>query len=103
MRRFLALTAVVIIGLCLAGAFASQGSAVPVESGKLPLSLQRLMENPVIHVKKHCKEGKCLGCTQYCDHWKHSDYCKEHHDDPSCCKDWDKHCVCVPCLDGAAQ
>lgn len=39
-----------------------------------------------------------MGCTVYCDHYKHSDYCKHNHDDPSCCKDYDKKCVCVPCI-----
>ena len=60
------------------------------------------MESPVIQVKKNCKKyDMCTGCTQYCEHWKHSDYCKEHHDDPSCCKHYKKKCSCVPCLDHA--
>jgi hypothetical protein len=103
MRSLIALAIAVIFGLFLLATFANQSSAVPVEAGKLPLSLERLMENPVIQVKHlHCKEqGLCKGCTKYCDHYKHSDYCKEHHDDPACCKDWDEKCSCVPCLDHA--
>jgi hypothetical protein len=103
MRSLLALAIATIFGLFLLATFANQGSAVPVAAGKLPLSFERLMENPVIQVKHlHCKDkGMCTGCTKYCDHYKHSDYCKQHHDDPSCCKDYDKKCVCVPCLDHA--
>jgi hypothetical protein len=52
------------IGLSVIAALAGPGSAVPVESGKLPLSFQRLMESPVIQVKKNCKKyNTCTGCT----------------------------------------
>jgi hypothetical protein len=101
MRPLIALATAIIFGLFLLATFVDQSSAVPVESGKLPLSLERLMENPVIRVvsQHHCKEkGLCTGCTVYCDKYKHSDYCKEHMDDPSCCKHRKKNCVCVPCI-----
>jgi hypothetical protein len=102
MRTLIASAAAIVSGLFLLATFANQGSAVPVEAGRLPASLERLMENPVIqvHSRHYCKhKGMCTGCTRWCDHWKHSDYCKEHHEDLSCCKDWDEKCVCVPCLD----
>ncbi|HMK42383.1 MAG TPA: hypothetical protein VK451_12585 [Methyloceanibacter sp.] len=102
MRSSIALALAIIFGLFLLATFANQGSAVPIEAGRLPLSLERLMDNPVIQVKLHCKEkDMCTGCTVYCDKYKHSDYCQEHHDDPSCCKHHKKKCVCVPCLDHA--
>lgn len=104
MRSSIALALATIFGLFLLATFANESSAVPVEAGKLPLSLERLMENPVIRVvsQHHCKEkGLCTGCTVYCDKYQHSDYCQEHHDDPSCCKHHKKKCVCVPCLDHA--
>ena len=101
MRSLLALAIATIFGLFLLITFASQSSAVPVRAAQLPASLQRLMENPVIRVvsQHYCKEhGMCTGCTVYCDKYKHSDYCKEHQDDPSCCKHHKKKCVCVPCI-----
>jgi len=66
MRSLIALAIAVIFGLFLLATFANQSSAVPVEAGKLPLSLERLMENPVIQVKHlHCKEqGMCKGMHQ---------------------------------------
>jgi hypothetical protein len=101
MRSLLALAIATIFGFFLLATFANQSSAVPAGAAKLPASLQRLMENPVIQVSHHhCKEkGLCTGCTIYCEHYKHSDYCQEHHDDPYCCKHYEKKCSCVPCLD----
>jgi hypothetical protein len=102
MRKSFTLAAAVVIGLSVIAVLAGPGSAVPVESGKLPLSFQRLMESPVIQVKKNCKKyNMCTGCTQYCEKWKHSDYCEQNPGDASCCKHWEKKCSCVPCLDHA--
>ena len=47
MRKWSGLFAAIVIGLCLAFAAASTGSAVPIDSAKLPQSLQRLMDSPV--------------------------------------------------------
>jgi hypothetical protein len=104
MRSLLALAIATIFALVFLATFTHQSSAVPVTAVRLPASLQRLMENPVIRVvsQHHCKEkGLCTGCTVYCDKYKHSDYCKEHMDDLSCCKHHKKKCVCVSCLDHA--
>jgi len=62
MRKSFTLAAAVVIGLSVIAVLAGPGSAVPVESGKLPLSFQRLMESPVIQVKKNCKKyNMCTG------------------------------------------
>jgi hypothetical protein len=97
MRKWSGLFAAIVIGLCLAFAVVSSGSAVPVDSAKLPLSLQKLMDNPVLQVKKNCKEGYKLECMKTCDKYKKSDYCKmeEHMSDPSCCKHYKNYCKCV--------
>ena len=99
MRTWIGLAAATVVAMAIITALTGPGSAVPVENGRIPHSLQSLLENPVIQVKKHCKMGKCLECKKYCEDWKHSDYCKHNHDDPSCCKDWEKKCYCAPCLD----
>ena len=53
MRSLIALAIAIIFGLFLLATFANQSSAVPVEAGKRPSSLERLMENPVIQVSHH--------------------------------------------------
>jgi hypothetical protein len=98
MRKLTGLFAAIVIGLGLAFAISSSGSAVPIDSAKLPLSLQGPMDSPVIQVKKKCDEGYKLYCEKTCDKYKKSDYCKmeEHKSDPSCCKHYKKVCKCEP-------
>jgi len=48
MRKWSGLFIAIVIGLCLAFAVASTGSAVPIDSAKLPQSLQSLMDSPVL-------------------------------------------------------
>ena len=98
MRKSTGLFAAIVIGLGLAFAISSSGLAVPLDGAKLPESLQRLMENPVIQVKKKCDEGYKLYCEKKCDKYKKSDYCKmeEHMSDPSCCKHYKNVCKCLP-------
>ncbi len=100
MRKWSGLFAAIVVGLCLAFAVVSSGSAVPVDSAKLPLSLQKLMDNPVLQVKKHCDKGYCEKCTKTCDKYKKSDYCmmEKNMSDPSCCKHYKKSCECVNCM-----
>jgi hypothetical protein len=101
MRKWSGLFAAIVIGLCLALAGATSGSAVPIDSAKLPQSLQRLMDSPVLQVKKSCKkEGYCLKCTKTCDKYKKSDYCQmeKNKSDTSCCKHYENDCKCVSCL-----
>lgn len=92
------LFAAIVIGLCLAFAVASTGSAVPIDSAKLPQSLQSLMDSPVLQVKKNCKESYKLVCTKTCDKYKKSDYCQmeKNMSEPSCCKDYKNGCKCYP-------
>jgi hypothetical protein len=87
----------VVMGLCLAFAVASTGSTVPIDSAKLPQSLQRLMDSPVLQVKKHCDKDYKLVCTKTCDKYKKSDYCQmeKNMSDPSCCKHYKNVCKCV--------
>lgn len=97
MRKWSGLFGAIAIGLCLAFAVTSPGSAVPIDSAKLPQSLQRLMDSPVLQVKKSCKKGYYLRCDLVCDKYKHSDYCQEEKNmsSPSCCKHYKKVCKCV--------
>lgn len=92
------LFAAIVIGLCLAFAVASTGSAVPIDSAKLPQSLQSLMDSPVLQVKKNCKESYKLVYTETCDKYKKSDYCQmeKNMSEPSCCKDYKNGCKCYP-------
>jgi hypothetical protein len=98
MRKWSGLFAAIVIGLCLAFAVASTGSAVPIDSAKLPQSLQRLMDSPVLQVKKHCGKDYKLVCMKTCDKYKKSDYCQmeKNMSDPSCCKHYKNDCKCVP-------
>jgi hypothetical protein len=101
MRKAVGMLAAILVAVCFVAAFVGTGEAVPVESAKLPLSLQKLMDNPVIQVKKHvCDSGMCLGChkMKVCDSWKHNDSCTDHvmDGDDHCCKHWHwkKDCSC---------
>lgn len=98
MRKWSGLFAAIVIGLCLAFAVASTGSAVPIDSAKLPQSLQSLMDSPVLQVKKSCKEDYKLVCMKTCDKYKKSDYCQmeKNMSDPSCCKHYKNVCKCYP-------
>jgi len=72
MRKWSGLFVAIVIGLCLAFAVASTGSAVPIDSAKLPQSLQSLMDSPVLQVKKSCKEDYKLVCMKTCDKCKNT-------------------------------
>jgi hypothetical protein len=98
MRKWSGLFAAIVIALCLLFALVNSGSAVPIDSAKLPQSLQSPMDSPVIQVKKKCDEGYKLYCEEKCDKYKKSDYCKmeEHMSEPSCCKHYKKVCKCEP-------
>jgi hypothetical protein len=95
MRKWSGLLAAIAIGVCLAFGAVGTGSAVPIDSAKLP---QSLVDSPVIQVKKKCDEGYKLYCEQKCDKYKKSDYCKmeEHMSELSCCKHYKKVCKCQP-------
>jgi hypothetical protein len=82
MRKWSGLLVAIAVGLALAFASVGSGSAVPVGGAKMPESLQRLMESPVVQVRG-CKKGYYLRCDLVCDKYKHSDYCEEEKNESS--------------------
>ena len=90
-----------LFGACRGDLRLSRSDRQRHDSAKLPQSLQRLMDSPVLQVKKSCKkEGYCLKCTKTCDKYKKSDYCQmeKNKSDTSCCKHYENDCKCVSCL-----
>jgi hypothetical protein len=78
--------ALVIASFCVVGSIATS-EAFPGEPGRIPQSLQKLMDNPVLQVKK--KKNKCIKVFE-CDYFAPATACST----PPCCKKghWEKNC-----------
>lgn len=78
--------ALVIASFCVVGSIATS-EAFPGEPGALPQSLQKLIDNPVLQVKK--KKNNCIKVFE-CDFFAPNTACTT----PPCCKKghWEKNC-----------
>jgi hypothetical protein len=85
MRKFVVIVAAFIVGSFFVVGLVGTGHALPAGGGKLPQSLQKLMGNYVIQVKKK----KCVKIFE-CEYYAPATACSQ----PPCCKKghWYKEC-----------
>jgi hypothetical protein len=85
MRKFIGILAALIVGSFFVVGLVGTSQAFPGEQGKLPQSLQKLMDNYVIQVKKK----KCTKIFE-CEYYAPATACSQ----PPCCKKGHWYKVC---------